>query len=118
MRCSKRGWWRKLLKARHNRGLESNLHFWRDRSGNEIDVLLEEAGKLMPVEIKAGATISADFFRGLDHWKRLAREEAGASWLVYGGKESHVRQGHQVVSWSNVGTLSRGGEWLGAATAI
>jgi len=98
-----------LLKARHNRGLDSNLFFWRDRSGNEIDVLLEQAGKLMPVEIKAGATISADFFRGLDQWKQLARKEAGPSWLIYGGKESHVRQGHQVVSWSDVGTLNSGG---------
>ena len=106
-RYSRRGWWRSCSRRRHNRGLESNLYFWRDRSGNEIDVLLEEAGKLVPVEIKAGATVSSDFFRGLDRWKQLARKEAGASWLVYGGKDSHVRLGHRVVAWSDIGALNR-----------
>ena len=28
-----------LLKQRFNRALVSNLYFWRDNSGNEIDVL-------------------------------------------------------------------------------
>lgn len=31
-----------LLKKRNNRGLPANLYFWRDRAGNEVDVLCEE----------------------------------------------------------------------------
>jgi hypothetical protein len=30
------------------------LHFWRDRAGHEMDFILEEAGKLVALEIKAG----------------------------------------------------------------
>jgi len=32
-----------LLKQRFNRALVSNLYFWRDNTGNEIDVLLRQA---------------------------------------------------------------------------
>jgi len=53
------------LKCRLNRGKRSNLYFWRDGKGNEVDLLIEAGPDVMPVEIKAGATISRDFFKGL-----------------------------------------------------
>ena len=95
-----------LLKARYNRGLESNLHFWRDRSGNEVDVLIEDGSKLSAVEIKSGSTVAADFFRGLDRWRSLAGKAAGDSWLVYGGERSQQRREHRVVPWADIGELS------------
>jgi hypothetical protein len=30
-----------LLKGRYNRGKRSNLFFWKDRSGREVDVLID-----------------------------------------------------------------------------
>lgn len=95
-----------LLKARYNRGLESNLHFWRDRSGNEVDVLIEDRSKLSAVEIKSGRTVAADFFRGLDQWRSLAGKVAGDSWLIYGGERSQQRREHRVVPWADIGELS------------
>ena len=56
------------LKARWNRGLPSNLSFWRDRSGREVDLVIDNGVKLWPVEIKSGATVSRDAFRGLERW--------------------------------------------------
>src|SRR5690606_8427596 len=49
-----------LLKARFNAGLPSNLSFWRDRAGNEIDVLAGDGGGPVPIEVKAGSTLSPD----------------------------------------------------------
>ena len=54
-----------FLKSRFNRGLASNLTFWRDHRGQEVDLVLEQAGKLQPIEIKAGATVNRDAFKGL-----------------------------------------------------
>ena len=31
-----------FLKVRYHQGLRSNLYFWRDNVGNEIDLLLEQ----------------------------------------------------------------------------
>ena len=95
-----------LLKARYNRGLESNLYFWRDRSGNEVDVLIEEGNKLAPVEIKAGQTVSSDYFRGLDRWQAMAKRISGKAWLVYGGDKAQTRLGYNVVPWAEIGSFA------------
>jgi hypothetical protein len=38
--------------------LERKLHFWRDRSGHEVDFILEQSGKLVALEIKTGSTVT------------------------------------------------------------
>ena len=96
-----------LLKARYNRGLESNLYFWRDRSGNEVDVLIEEGDKLAPVEIKAGQTVSSDYFRGLERWQALAKKVSGKATLIYGGDKGQTRFGNEVVPWTEIGSFAR-----------
>ncbi|NDE74058.1 MAG: ATP-binding protein, partial [Betaproteobacteria bacterium] len=50
-----------LLKQRFNQGLPSNLYFWRNNTGDEVDLLIEQGDFLVPVEIKSGQTFNADF---------------------------------------------------------
>ena len=79
------------LKYRYNRGMRSNLYFWRDAKGNEVDLLLESGPDIAAVEIKAGATISGDWFKGLRTFAtRLAAPPTSCS-LVYGGAEQQRR---------------------------
>ena len=52
------------------------LFFWRDRTGHEIDLLIDEAGKLFPVEIKSSQTVSGDMLDGLKWWLNLAGQPA------------------------------------------
>jgi hypothetical protein len=54
------------LKYRWNRGKRGNLNFYRDSRGNEVDLLVSIGSDLFPVEIKAGATIGSDAFKGLE----------------------------------------------------
>jgi predicted AAA+ superfamily ATPase len=95
-----------LLKARYNMGLESNLYFWRDRTGNEVDVVIEEGDNLVPVEIKAGQTVSSDYFRGLERWQGLAKKASGKAWLLYGGDKGQSRLGCNVVPWAEIGSFA------------
>lgn len=44
-----------LMKSYQNAGVSSYLYFYRDRDAKEIDVILEENGKLHPLEIKKTA---------------------------------------------------------------
>lgn len=57
-----------LLKERFNKGLASNLYFWRDNTGNEIDVVIEKPDTLIPIEIKLGQTINKDYFTAINKW--------------------------------------------------
>ncbi|MFH7321138.1 ATP-binding protein [Desulfurivibrio sp. D14AmB] len=78
------------LKFRLHRGKRSNLHFYRDSNGNEVDLLLSLGPDLYPVEIKAGMTINRDYFKGLDHFGKNFPHGQGRA-LVYGGDEEQQR---------------------------
>lgn len=87
------------LKKRLNTARPSNLSFWRDRSGHEVDLLVEQGGHLEAIEIKSGATPGKDASRGLDQWRELAGTQAGQSILVYGGNEEQTRTHYQLIPW-------------------
>jgi len=93
-----------LLKSRYNAGEVSNLYFWRDRSGHEVDVLIDRGTHLSPLEIKSGRTVNRDYFKGLEFWRKLAGESAGQPWLVYGGDEPQNRSGTNILPWSDFDT--------------
>jgi predicted AAA+ superfamily ATPase len=81
------------LKHRYNLGRRSNLHFYRDSAGNEVDLVLSLAGRQVGVEIKAGATISSSFFEGLRRLSAALPEPLSARMLVYGGNQELKREG-------------------------
>ena len=95
-----------LVKGRFNRGLHSNLYFWRDSAGNEVDVLVEHGGHLLPVEIKSGRTITADYFSGLNKWLALAGNSSGRARLVYAGDDEQQRSNCMVVPWCGVAKIA------------
>ncbi|MGD9492920.1 MAG: ATP-binding protein [Bacteroidales bacterium] len=78
-----------FLKRRYNAGKENNLFFWRDNTGNEIDLLLVNSDKKTPVEIKSSQTISGDFFKGIQFWNKISDSEGG--YIVYGGDTMQKR---------------------------
>ena len=93
-----------LFKARCNAGEPSNLYFWRDRSGHEVDLLIDHETQLSALEIKSGQTVNQDYFKGLDFWCKLAGEFSGKAWLVYGGDGRQIRSDVTVLPWFEVDT--------------
>jgi uncharacterized protein len=91
------------LKHRWNRGLPSDVFFWRDNHGTEIDLMFEHGGALHAVEIKSGATFSPDWLRGLNRWRGYAGADAAAPVLVHGGRDSFFADGVHVMAWSRLG---------------
>ena len=90
-----------LLKQRYNRGLSNNLYFWRDNSGHEIDLLLEEVNQLYPIEIKSGKTITNDYFKSLIFWQKLTGKKEGT--VLYAGDQVQKRSdGLQVLPWRSL----------------
>ena len=89
-----------LMKDRFNRGLTSNLYFWRNNLGDEIDVVIDQGTRLVPVEIKSGETLNPDYFRGLKKWKKMTSDSEVPSYLVYGGGEYLLSEGISIVPWN------------------
>ncbi len=94
-----------FFKKRYNSGNLNNLFFWRDNTGNEIDLLVENGRKLLPVEIKSGQTISDEFFKGLRFWNKLTQTAGG--YLIYGGEIPQMRSGGiNVVPFREIDSIS------------
>ncbi|HSV26259.1 MAG TPA: ATP-binding protein [Sedimentisphaerales bacterium] len=91
-----------LIKDRWNRGLDENCYFWRDRTGNEIDCILESGGRAVPIEVKAGRTVTEDFFAGVRFWKSLTGPASDKAYVIYGGDEAQQRTAATVLSWKNM----------------
>ncbi len=90
-----------LLKKRFNAGEIDNLFYWRDKTGNEVDIITENEGKLTAIELKAGETINNDFFKGLNYFSALDTQDVEKI-LIYGGNQSQNRSnGIAVKSWNN-----------------
>jgi hypothetical protein len=87
------------MKDRLNAGESPEMYFYRDSEGNEVDLLLPAGGKMHALEIKAGATVNPDYFKGL---KTFAAHHPGAlagGGVVYGGAQSQSRSDWPVHSW-------------------
>lgn len=92
-----------MLKARLNAGKRSNLYYFRDNIGNEVDLLLDYGAKVKPVEIKLGKTVTKDFFKGLEYYRKLNPEHGDKGVLLYGGEESHQRSDFDVITYRDIG---------------
>ena len=90
------------FKRKFNAGMPADLYFWRDSSGNEVDLLEETTGGALATEIKSGATFASDWMDGVHKWTRLAGNEAGVPTVVYGGEASFDREQCHVLSWRDV----------------
>ena len=81
---------------------QRDMHFWRDRTGREIDLLLSRGEQLYPVEIKSGQTVAGDAFDTLAKWSELAGQPLEQATLVCGGEKGYVRSGVTVCPWFGV----------------
>jgi predicted AAA+ superfamily ATPase len=75
------------------------LYFWRDRTGHEIDMIIDTGKKLIPVEIKSGETINHTFFNQLDYFSSLQGKTNNTGVIVYGGETSYKRNEFLIKAW-------------------
>ena len=91
-----------LLKSRFNLGKTDNLYFFRDSKGNEVDVIFEYGAHLLPIEIKSGSTITSDFFKGLNYFRKLAGDQIENTCLIYGGGEKRIQNNTHIYGWQSL----------------
>lgn len=93
-----------MIKKRANEGKQINLYYWRDKTGHEVDLIVDDAGELLPVEIKAGKTINNEFLKTLKYWNTLSK--GNKSVLLYGGEQQQQRtDGTLITNWRNIAEM-------------
>jgi len=86
------------LKSRYNQGKMADLYFYRDSNGNEIDIIFQDGGELIPIEIKSATTYSSTQLKGLKKFKSLAAN-IKSSYLIYNGKPINLSDGIKIIHY-------------------
>lgn len=94
-----------LYKQYYNTARTPHIYFWRDNHGNEVDCIIEKGTMVFPIEMKAGQTISTNYFSGLNWWNEVAENDPAQSLVVYTGKEDQKRSQGNVFSWQTAGDI-------------
>jgi predicted AAA+ superfamily ATPase len=77
------------------------IFFWRTQAGAEVDLLIIEGRRILPVEIKLGAAIDRYAMAGL----RQCMKDLGLSrgWMVTTGRErQRLSTGIEIIPWAEV----------------
>ena len=77
-----------FIKNSYNGGFIPEIYYWRDSTGDEIDLINVESTTLNAYEIKSSATFNTDFFKTLDKWGKLATVDKDHLNVIYTGDES------------------------------
>ena len=91
-----------FFKERYNKGKPSNLFFWRDHIGNEVDLLIEQGNTLTPIEIKSSQTLHSSLMDGLKKYTKFSLQNAQSSHLIYGGKRSTTLDRYNAHTWQEL----------------
>jgi len=94
-----------LMKTRYNRALDPRLYFYRDVSGKEVDLLLQQGSQLIPIEIKSSKTFSSSFLNGLRYFHEQSPKKAKGGAVIYGGMKTQKIGNFQLFTPENCSQL-------------
>lgn len=84
-----------------NRGVKEMLSFYRDKTGREIDLIMERDTGLGAFEIKAGMTYHSDYFRHIAYLKKLLGDKLNQSGVIYTGDTQFAREEEAIINYKN-----------------
>lgn len=79
----------------------ASIYFYRDNHGNEIDLVIDIGGSLIPIEIKSSTTYSNSFFSGFNYWRKHIDQHV-QGFVVYSGGNTQKVHNDKLISWSNL----------------
>ncbi|MGY6742207.1 MAG: ATP-binding protein [Cecembia sp.] len=91
------------VKQMHHQNNVQDIWYWRDVSGNEVDLLVDHGENLEIIEFKATQTIKSDMFDGLSKFESISQLSNLDKKLVYSGTASQNRSMGKLISWKDFG---------------
>ncbi len=93
-----------LIKQRENSARDSDLYFYRDQNGVEVDALFRGGKHLIPIEVKSAETFHPSFADGLRKFRGYAAN-VGRGVVVYGGELDFDGEDYRVLSYRSCGEV-------------
>ncbi len=74
-----------IVKTLTHRGMDPQICFWRTSAGTEVDIVVEAAGKLVPIEVKLSATPRPAMASSIKTFQEDFGEKAMPGYVVHPG---------------------------------
>ncbi len=92
-----------IVKHRWNRGERAGVHYFRDRHGSEVDVVVELGDHIRIVEVRAGRTITEDMLRAAMRAAGLLAETGSVSTaMIHGGDTRQSGSDLTILPWEQL----------------
>jgi predicted AAA+ superfamily ATPase len=88
-----------IIKHFYNAGKKPPLYYWRDKSGLEIDLLIERGEQLDTLEIKSTATFQPNFIKPSLTFNQFCQQKKTRNYIIYSGDEDFTFKENSVYSW-------------------
>lgn len=95
-----------LMKARYNQAVDPRFYFYRDVTGWEVDLLIQQGSKLIPIEIKSTKTFSPSLLEGLQYFHRQTPKRAEDGVLIYGGEKTQKVGDFRLLAVENCASIA------------
>ena len=98
-----------VMKQFSNYDLPGKLFFFRDSNGQEVDLVIDQGLKQIPIEIKSSGTFNTDFYKGLNYWRSLTASSKETStehgYAIYAGEQTINGTENSLLIWNNLDKL-------------
>lgn len=90
-----------FVKRMHHKNELQDIWFWRDSSGHEVDLIIQDGFSMKIIEFKSTQTVMSDLFKGLQYFKQRSGISDLKKILVYAGSDFQKRTEADVVPWKD-----------------
>lgn len=75
-----------FLKAAYNAGKKPRLNFFRDKTGREIDLIVENTDGISAFEIKASSVFNPDYYNHIRYFEKTFPQKVLYATIIYDGE--------------------------------
>jgi predicted AAA+ superfamily ATPase len=76
-----------IIKSVIHGGNEPQIYFWRTSSGQEVDIVIERGGRLVPLEVKLSATPNLGMAASIRQFQKDFGEKAEPGYVIHPGRQ-------------------------------
>lgn len=91
-----------FIKNRLHHGLVPRLYFWQNKTRQEVDLIVEQAGVATAYEIKSTMTMQDDHFLNLKYWQKLSSATVNQLNVIFGGDSNFMTSKGKYLSWKTL----------------
>ncbi len=93
-----------VIKHYQNKGMNPGLYFLKERTGLELDLIIDHGVNQTVMEIKSGTTLHQSWLSGLSSAQRT-NADFSKTMLVYNGEETYTVKGIDVTSVAEINRM-------------